>query len=221
MSKTLEYPLFRDYTLVVKTFLEQTCYLEKLPDNSNVAVHPLQPEKAFTKFIIPVINGSNLNPTITFNISPQMQYLDNENNLGFVKQRIVKNNSVKYKEPELIFELIYSISIYTKTKTQADILLYQILNAANKNKKAVLRLQNQFVELEATNPRDETDLMPGEASDILFKHALDLRIPRAYLPRSYKEYEIGAGVAIDITTVDKLDDYEDEIIYKLDMRDKI
>lgn len=212
MSKTLEYPLFRNYTLAVKKFLEQTCYLEKLPDESNVAVYPIQPEKAFTKFIIPVINGSNLNPTITFNISPQMQYLDNENNLGFVKQRIVKNSFVRYKEPELVYELIYNINVFTKTKTQADVLLYQVMNASNRNKKAVLRIENQFVELEATNPRDETDLMPGEAADILFKHAFDLRIPRAYLPRPYEDFDIAAGAELNIEVVKEIDNYNDNYI---------
>lgn len=218
---TLEYPLFKDYTIAVKQFLETVCYLSRLPDNANVAVFPLQPEKAFTKFIIPVINGSNLNPTITFSISPQIQYLDNENNLGFVKQRVIKDSTVKYIKPELLFELIYNVQIFTKTKVQADILIYQILNAANKNRKYSMKTQGQFVEIEATQPRDETDLMPGEAQDILFKHALDLRIPRAYLPRDYEEYDIGGGVAVDISA-DEIANVpvHDSSIYDLAMRDK-
>lgn len=225
MSKTvntLEYPLFRDYTLAIKTWLERTCYLNRLPHDKNVNIYPIQPERAFVKFVIPIINGSTLNPTITYNISPQIQYLENQNNLGFVRDRRVLKNTVKYKKPELVYELTYQVNILTKTKMQADVLLFQIMDAANKNQKAALRVQNQWAEIEAMNPRDETDLMPGEAQDLMFRHAIDLRIPRAMIPRSYKEFEIGEGVVVDIDSNSSIEvkDYRDSI-YDLSMRDKL
>jgi hypothetical protein len=86
------------------------------------------------------------------------------------------------------------------------------MNASNKNKKAVLRIENQFVEIEAMSPRDETDLMPGEAADILFRHAVDIRIPRAYLPRPYEDFDIAEGAELNVQVVKEINDYDDNYI---------
>jgi len=217
---TLEHFLFKDYTSGIKKFLEKTCYLNKLAHDQNVVVFVIQPEKAFVKFLIPIINGTNLNPTITFSYSPTIEYLDGQNILGFVKQRKVKDSFVRYTKPELIYSLIYTVNIFTKTKTQADVLLYQILNEASRNAKSAFKIDGQWVEIEAINPRDETNILPAEASDVSFQHSVDLKIPRAYLPREYKDYDIADGLELTTEVVETITKYSTNI-YDYAIKEKI
>ncbi len=62
---------------------------------------------AFSKFLIPVINGANLNPTISFYLSG-IEYLPNQNLLGYVSKNIrVGPQSFMIAKPHIIYKLSF------------------------------------------------------------------------------------------------------------------
>ena len=102
MANNLEHFWFLKYSLAVKTFLKDSLYLKKYPSDKNVSVYYTTPARAFAKFIVPVINGSNLNPTATFYLTSNTPK-QGETPVGYFKkyQQSKDNNKVwvgKFKE---------------------------------------------------------------------------------------------------------------------------
>lgn len=197
MAKPLEAYLFRNYSIAIKKFLIESLYLSRYPDDENVSVSYMIPAKAFSKIVLPVINGQPLRPATAFHLSGNT-YSANENHLGFVKENIYisESNVVKQVEPPQIRSLTYSLLLFTTLQSDMDILLYQLLIAAAPNKKGYRIVDGQWMEIKAGDPRDETTLEPGDAQDKLIRYGIDLTVPRAYLPRTYKEVPSAESVQI-------------------------
>ncbi|HUS50012.1 MAG TPA: hypothetical protein VMZ91_07595 [Candidatus Paceibacterota bacterium] len=184
----LEHFLFREYSIAVKTWLSENTHLSAYSEEENVTVVYTTPEKAWAKYIYPVINGATISPNINFHLT-NYEYKEGENLLGFVREFKLIENSVKGKnlKPPLIYGLTYHTTIYTRLQSHMDVLLYQILSRAHKNAKAVFEVDGQWCEMVATNPTDENELEPGETKDVANRFGLDLVIMRAYLPLDYIE----------------------------------
>jgi hypothetical protein len=188
MPLPLEYYLFRQYSIAVKEWLQKNCHLASYPENENVLVAYMTPDMAFGKYIYPVMNGQTFRPVIGFRLVTD-EYKEGENLLGFVREysRLEGTGGGRLLKPPLVYGLTYGVTVYTKAQSEMDLLHYQILSKAHKNAKAVMVVDGQWAEMVASNPRDETNLEPGEAQDLVKRSALDLTIMRAYLPLDYTE----------------------------------
>ena len=195
MAKPAEFTLFMNYAEKVKDFLTKNAYLKKFPKEENVQVFFATPPMAFSKFLIPVINGANLNPTISFYLSG-IEYLPNQNLLGYVSKNIrVGPQSFMIAKPHIIYKLSFKISILAGNERDDDILQYQLMTRAPFRKPHAFSILDQWGTLYTENPTLDTDLIPGEAKDRAIARGLDLIIPRAYLP---VESEIYDGIIEEI-----------------------
>ena len=186
--KPLEFFLFRNYTLAVRNWLRENVYLSTYPHDNNVTVAFMTPEKAFAKFIYPTLNGVTTSPNVNFYLSSN-EYAEGENNLGFVREykNFNENSMTKVLKAPLVYSLTYSCTIFTRNLPEMDVILYQIISKAHKNAKAALKVDGQWAEIHAGNPTNETNLEPAEVQDIIHRWALELTIPRAYLPLDFEE----------------------------------
>ena len=200
MPERLEHFQFRAYSKEVKDWLSETCYLSRYPKETNITFVYNTPERAFAKYMYPVINGQNVFPTISFVLTETI-YADGENLLGWVKDTNSISTLSKVIKPLLIYKLTYQLSIQTVLQSDVDIIQYQILTNASKNRKAARMVDGQWCEIMAGNPRNETNLEPGDAQDKVIRYGLDLTIPRAYLPRDYVEYGKIAGYDIEFESM--------------------
>lgn len=199
-----EFESFRLYSKEIKKFLLEHAYLSRYPiGDDNVTIEYATPPRAFVKFLVPVFNGGNLNPTITFYLE-SMEYGETENLLGFARQYRLVGNKYEHVSAPLIYKLNYKAVIMVANPSDADILLYELLAAARKNKKHFSKVDGQWVEIVATNPTDDSPVEPGE-NDKVYKRSVILTIPRAYLPMEYIEYGIIEQINVKLETLTDLD----------------
>ena len=186
----LEFFLFRNYTIGLKNWLRENLYLSSYPVDENITVAFTTPDKAWAKYIYPVVNGATVSPNINFNLT-SIEYAETENFLGFVTEAkpIAGSTKVKSLRAPLVYKLTYSAILYTRVMSEMDILLYQLISKAHKNAKGVITVDGQWAEINAINPRNETNLEPGDAQDKVVRWGIDFNIPRAYLPLDYVESE--------------------------------
>jgi hypothetical protein len=202
MAERLEHFAFRNYSKTIKDWLQKIVFLSRYPSEQNVLVAYMTPERAFAKYLYPVINGNNVAPIITFMLT-NSDYGESENSLGFVNDviRYQSSNIVRYVKPLLVYKLSYQISINAIMQSDIDVMMYQIMSNASKNRKAAVAVDGQWAEIMAGNPRNEINLEPGDAQDKLVRYGMDLTIPRAYLPRDYFERPPILSSNFDIETV--------------------
>jgi len=202
MAERLEHFLFRNYSKAIKDWLGVTAVLSRYPNDQNVQVAYMTPERAYSKYLFPVVNGQSVAPMITFMLIDST-YDEGGNSLGFVSdlRPYSANNVTRYVKPLLVYKLTYQISINTIMQSDCDVLMYQILSNASKNRKAAVAVDGQWAEIMAGNPRNEIQLEPGDAQEKLVRYGMDLTIPRAYLPRDFVEYP----QILDITVDEHLD----------------
>jgi hypothetical protein len=198
MAEKLEFFLFRNYSVAIKTWLSQTVGLSRYPNAQNVQVFYMTPEKAYSKYLSPVVNGLTVNPIITFMLM-NPQYGEAENSLGFANDVVTYQNTgvVRYVKPLLVYKLLYQLSVYTILQSDMDVILYQIMSNASKNRKAAVAVDGQWAEIMASDFRNEIVLEPGDAQDKLLRYGLDLTIPRAYLPRDWTDYQTITDIELD------------------------
>lgn len=190
MANTAEHYLFLNYSKAVKDFIMKSLYIPNYPPERNVAAYYLTPSRAFAKFIVPVINGSNLNPTITFHLS-NTNPAPNQTPTGFFKQYKPAKDNTKIWEAvshPLPWELTYRVTMWTAKQSEMDLLVYQAITSAPFNKKYSVIIDGQWAELEVRNPSNETSLEPGESQEVSIRYGFDVQISRAYLPLNYEEY---------------------------------
>jgi hypothetical protein len=203
MAERLEHFFFRNYSKAIKEWLEKTVQISRyVGAEQNVQVAYMTPERAFAKYLYPVVNGNNVAPMITFMLIDS-SYGEGENSLGFTNDVVHYNTSniVRYVKPLLVFKLSYQISINTIMQSDCDVIMYQIMSNATKNRKAAVAVDGQWCEIMAGNPRNEINLEPGDAQDKLVRYGMDLTIPRAYLPRDYYENPTINTTDFDIESV--------------------
>lgn len=193
---------FMNYSLSVRNFLRKALYLSAYPADKNVEVYYATPPRAFTRFVIPVINGATLHPTITFRLATTERAANQTPN-GFAKQSIIIGDN-RYREVRhpLVYELNYRATCWVTRQADMDILMYQATVAAPFNRKYAVKVDGQWAELEVANITDETNLDPGEAQDVSRRFAFDIKIPRAYLPLDYVDHT-GIIKRVDISLEDK------------------
>jgi hypothetical protein len=204
MPERYEHYLFRQYSLEVKNWLNEICYLSRYPKDQNMTFVYSTPERAFAKYMYPVVNGSSVLPIVTF-VLTESSYTENENLLGWVKETVIGGTSPRVLKPLLIYKLTYQLSIQATLQSDADIIQFQIMTNASKNRKAARIIDGQWCEIMAGNPRNETNLEPGDAQDKVIRYGLDLSIPRAYLPRDYTEYGDITGYELLFTDMEDRD----------------
>jgi hypothetical protein len=162
--------------------------LSRYAGAQNVQVFYMTPEKAYSKYLAPVVNGQAISPVITFMLLTS-QYGESENSLGFANDVVFPTTSnARYVKPLLVYKLTYQLSLYAILQSDIDVMMYQILSNASKNRKAAVAVDGQWAEIMASDPRNEIALEPGDAQEKLIRMGLDLTIPRAYLPRDYSDY---------------------------------
>lgn len=200
MANNLEYFWFLKYTKAVKNFLKESLHLKRLPESSNVQVFYTTPSRAFAKFIIPVINGSNLNPTITFQLLAPSLAEGQTPGGYFKKYQQNKDNPEMFERTQnlLVYSLVYRVTMWASKRQDMDILLYQAASSAPFNNKYSTQVDGQWAEMQVTNIVNETNLDPGESQDLAIRYSFEIKIPRAYLPLDYEEY-YGIIKSTDVT----------------------
>lgn len=190
MANHLEHFWFLPYSIEVKNFLKETLYLSAYPDDKNVSVYYTTPARAFSKFIVPVINGSNLNPTVTFNLVSHQAAPGQMPGGYFEKYEKSKINEDVWEtlRHPLPYELNYRVTCWLTRQSDADILMYQAMTAAPFNRKYAKIVEGQWMDIEVLNVQSESNLEPGEAQDVSIRYGFDIKISRAYLPLNYEEY---------------------------------
>lgn len=203
--KPLEFFLFRNYTLAVRNWLRANTYLSTYPHDDNVTVAFMTPERAFAKFIYPTINSATTSPNINFYLSGN-EYTEGENLLGFVREykNFDDNKMTKVLKAPLVYSLTYSCTVFTRNLPEMDVLLYQLISKAHKNAKAAFKVDGQWAELLIGNPTNETNLEPADRQDIIHRWAVEITIPRAYVPLDFEEVGTMGGFEFD-------EKFEDEI----------
>lgn len=190
MADRLEHFWFLPYSLKIREFLKQKLYLSAYPADKNVSVYYSTPARVFAKFIVPIINGGNLSPTITFNLQSH-QPATGQTPGGYFKkyQQSETNNEVwETISHPLPYELIYRVTVWAARQSDIDILMYQAMTAAPFNKKYAVKVEGQWAEFEVKNVTPELNLDPGESQDVAIRYGFDIIVPRAYLPLGYEEY---------------------------------
>jgi hypothetical protein len=188
--------LFRNYSKAIKEWLGKTVGLSRYAGTQNVQVFYMTPEKAYSKYLAPVVNGQAISPVITFMLLTP-QYGESENSLGFVSDVVYPTTgNARYVKPLLVYKLTYQLSLYAILQSDIDVMQYQIMSNASKNRKAAVAVDGQWAEIMASDPRNEIALEPGDAQEKLIRYGMDLTIPRAYLPRDYTDY--GTITSFDI-----------------------
>ena len=197
MAERLEFFLFRNYSKAIKDWLTSTVSLSRYPNTQNVQIFYMTPEKAYSKYLAPVVNGQSLAPIVTFMLMTST-YGETENSLGYVNDVVhPSTGNARYVKPLLVYKLTYQISINTILQSDVDVMMYQIMSNASKNRKAAVAVDGQWAEIMATDPRNEIALEPGDAQDKLIRYGMDLVIPRAYLPRDYTDYSTITSFELD------------------------
>jgi hypothetical protein len=204
-AEIAEHFLFREYSREIKSWLNNECHLSRYPEDKNVLVVYATPGRAFAKYIYPILNGDQIQPTISFTLT-NSAYKQNENLLGFVTQSFFNETSKisKIVKPLLVYELTYNITIRTVLMSDMDILTYQLLTNSSRNSKSALIIDDQWAELMTSDPREETNLEPGDAQDRIIRRGFDLTVPRAYLPRAYTESGVIEEYELDYRTVEEI-----------------
>lgn len=189
--KPLEHFLFRNYSVAVKNWLQESLYLSSYPEDNNITVVYMTPDRAWAKYIYPTLNGATTSPNANFHLTG-MEYINGQNMLGFVREysKYPDKNKLKSIKPPLIYSLTYSLTLYARVQSEMDVMLYQLISQAHKNAKANFIVDGQWAELMAGDPRQETNLEPGEAQGIIQRFGIDLIIPRAYLPLGFSEEDM-------------------------------
>lgn len=206
MAEILEHFLFRKYSKALKEWINDNLYLSRYPKDQNLQTIYATPARAFAKYLYnPIVNGEHIRPTLSFYLA-QPQYSVSENILGYqTEKRVYTDTGVtKIIKPPLIYSLTYTVAIRTLLMSDMDILLYQLLTKAHKNKKAALIVDGQWMEIMAGDPRLETNLEPGDAQDRIVRYGLDITVPRAYLPREYSETGIIEEYDLTYNVVEEL-----------------
>ena len=207
MSKPSEHPLFVYYGREVKKYIKDNTFISRYGDRPEDAINVsyASPPRAFVKYLVPVINGSNLNPTITFYLS-NIEYVQNENLNGFATQRTISidDNTVRYVPAPIICKLTYKIMIMVANELDADGIQFQLMAYAPFKRPYAFFVDGQWATAYATNPSNETNKEPGDIQDKVSRRSLDFVIPRAYLPL---DYGISTGLIQDINL--QYEKYED------------
>lgn len=198
MVNNLEHYLFRNYSIAVKEWLQNNVYLHNYPKDNNVKVIYGTPERAWAEYIYPTLNANSTTPNINFHLT-DMEYLDNENFLGFVKKYRTIDGKNVVLPPPIVYRLTYSLTFFARTQAELDIIFYQILSKAHKNRKSALIVDNQWAELLAGDPAYETNMEPPSSEDIIRRGSLKIFIERAYIPQEIEEFT--TIEAIDISYI--------------------
>ena len=190
MPNLVEHFLFKEQSIAVKKFLQKSLWLTRYPEDLNVAVYYSTPERAFSKLIAPILNTSNLYPTVSV-VLQSFTPAPGQTPGGYFKKFIVSESNENVFEEHvhpLVYELTYRVTVWTSLQSDMDILLYQAMVAAPQNKKYSTVVDGQWMEVEVRNPQTESTLDPGDARDVSFRYGFDIVVPRAYLPLNFEEY---------------------------------
>jgi len=184
-TRPSEFDLFVSYGKKTKEFLKKVFYLNRYPEDENVDVNYATPSRAFAKYLVPVMNGGNLNPTITFFLE-STEYSENENLLGYVKEFKTVSDKARMVPAPIIYKLNYKVTILAANPVDCDRMAYQALAYARKNNKMALFFDGQWIEWYSHSLNNESVADPG-LEDLLVKKTFTITIPRAYLPVDFSE----------------------------------
>lgn len=180
MPNLNEFYLFREYTAAVKKFCKDTVYLSRFPAEQNWEVYFETIDQAYAKRIIPMINGKNPGPNGILELD---DFTENTNeamngyHYGMVKTGTKYNAEIS----PLVYTINYTLTFFTSTRADADIILYQLLTAAPKTRKYCTTVNNNWCEIFVYNPSDDTALEIEEAKAKIHRFSVKLTIPRAYI----------------------------------------
>lgn len=194
--KALEHYLFRDYSIAIKKWLKGNVYLHRYPKDNNINVIYGTPDRAWVEFMNPIVNAGSLSPNINFHLS-EMEYIDSENFLGFVKEYKTHKGRNISVSPPLVYRLTYSLTFFARTQSELDIMFYQMLTKTHKNRKAAFMVDGQWAELWSNSPTYETQMEPPSSEDIIRRGSLKLVIERAYLPLEVDDYTKIGSIDLD------------------------
>lgn len=151
------------YHAALKRFFEDTANLPNVPDDKNVRVIYATPSSAFTKHVIPLINGQTQRPIISFYLSSEETVQDVAGTPFLINKFYntdEKGNATKisFSRP-LMKSLTYTCNIFTTKMSDCDYLLTLLELRCNKFKPFSCKVNGrptQFYldDVETTTPTD-------------------------------------------------------------------
>ncbi len=181
MPNLYEYHLFRNYTKAVKDFCQNSVYLSRFAPDNNWQVFFETLDQAYANRVIPLINGKNTGP----NGALQMNSFspNEEESIGGFSYKLIKGENDKYDAlvPPLAYILEYTLTFFTSNRVDQDIIFYQLLTKAPKQRKFPVIVDDNWCEIWVHSPADETNLEPEEAKTKIRRGSVKITIPRAYI----------------------------------------
>lgn len=196
MAQPSEFKLFVEYGRAIKKFIINNTRLSRYGDRpaDMINVAYASPPRAFAKFLVPVLNGSNLNPTITFYLS-NIEHAQSENLLGFVTEKKSSGETTKYIPAPIICKITYKVIVMVANELDADIVQYQLMANAPFKRPYSFAVDGQWATAYSANPSNDTNIEPGEIQDKVSRRSIDIIIPRAYLPL---DFDMSSGTIHEI-----------------------
>lgn len=205
MPNLYESHLFRDYTKAVKDFVQSSVYLSRFPKENNWQVFFETLDQGYANRIIPIINGHNTGPNGFLQMN-EPQFIEEEAIGGyFFKLNKNENGDYDAEVPPLVYRLEYTLTFFTSTRVDMDIVNYQLLTKAPKTRKFPVIVNENWCEIYVHSPVDETNLEPEEAKTKIRRGSLKITIPRAFLNYPVQREGIPEILEID-TQIDTKDD---------------
>lgn len=172
---------WKEYSKAVKEMLILSCNIPGEVPERNVNVHYAVPSVAFAKIITPIINGSNLNPTITFYLATEA-LTEHQGGQDFIFRLWTgRGTTINYPHP-IVKELRYRVTLFAKNMEEVNTILSQVEIMAPKGYPFHLLVNNQPTDIYVdSNFSMESNLMPGAAADRVLQYGFDIVVPRAYI----------------------------------------
>ena len=124
------YFLFKKYSVEVKKWLSSIFHIPRLDaTGAKVKVIYATPERAIAKYVVQLRNGTIDIPIISFYLAG-ISFQPEKNTIGENLETIIdKDNNTAFRlRPMQVYQLNYTINIWTKLQIDMDLILYQLVS---------------------------------------------------------------------------------------------
>lgn len=202
------------YHTALKKFFEDTVGLPTLPENKgnvgkNVKVIYSTPSSAFSKYVIPTVNGLTQLPVLNFHLSSE-ETLDEVSGNAITKYSFYsvdsnnKATKISFNRP-LMKRLNYSCNIYATTMADCDYLLTLLECNCNKYRPFSTRVNGRPAQFYLDNVETGTPI-EYEGKKII-SSTFSVSVPRAIIMPTEIETDVGVieKITLDLMGIENVE----------------
>jgi len=200
-----QFPLFREYAVAMKSMFNQLLYLKRFSQEKQPKIYYSTPRRAWAKYVQPIVNGASETPICTFYLNG-MTPVQGETMGGFVttyEENPENEDEYTYSFSPSLWRLNYTVTIWSKTMTDMDNMLSQILIMTMSPKTWAAKVDGAWAEFVTESVAFEDEMEPGDAVDKVYRRSVTMYVRRAYLPR--ESFTVGKIKQIN-TSLELLED---------------